>query len=91
MVQVEDILRDGDFCSTLIGDRLQTVKDVMAGEWSYDMLISWAEAQEAYVREMAPESPLPHKPNFNAIQDIVIQIMGDHVDTCRKGETKSGI
>lgn len=79
MVQVEDILRDGDFSSTLTGDQLATVKDVMGGAWSYDTLIEWAEQQEAHVREMAPLSRLPHKPNFKAIQGIVMQIMGDYV------------
>lgn len=79
MVQVEDILRDGDFSATLTGSNLDMVKDVMAGGWSYDMLLSWAEDQEIRVREMAPLSKLPHKPDLKAIQKIVIEIMRQYV------------
>jgi predicted nucleotidyltransferase len=45
------------------------------GAWSYERLIGWAEEQESGLDELAKQSPLPHSPDRNFLQDLCCQIV----------------
>ena len=50
------------------------------GEWSYEKLIAYAEDREKQLDNLYDKSPLPKKPNYKAINNLLIEITGDFLN-----------
>lgn len=48
---------------------------IRRGAWPYDMLISWAEAQDARLQELYRTSTLPKKPDVHKVDEVVIHLV----------------
>ena len=77
LLQAVDILEFGDYNPRLNRRALDTVLDVLRGEWEYEQLIDWAQAMEAQVKSM--DSVLPNKPDRNKAERL---LMGINFQTC---------
>lgn len=55
---------------------------VRAGEWSYERLIEWAEAQVAELDNWKGASPLPHSPDMNKLNELCVEL---HKSFYRRG------
>lgn len=49
--------------------------EIRNGSLDYHALVSWAEKQDAELRELADASPLPKRPNLGAIDALCIEIV----------------
>lgn len=59
-------------------DELTAIRN---GAWSYDALIAWAEDADTRMRALAASSPLPKRPNRNAIDRLCRDIVAREVMT----------
>lgn len=57
LLQGESILLHGEYMPILYGKTREIVHDVLHGKWDYDKLVTFAEKQEAVVREMPTRLP----------------------------------
>ncbi len=55
-------------------DELQGVR---RGAWSYDQLITWTEAMDARLDAALPESPLPDRPDHEALDAWAVELATD--------------
>jgi uncharacterized protein len=72
MLQVERILREGDYNPQLTGNVRQTVLDVLQGRWRYERLVDWAEEADGRVRSM--ESVLPEEPGRDEAERLLMAL-----------------
>lgn len=52
---------------------------IRAGAWSYDTLMAWAEEVERKIPDAAATSKLPHSPDRNAIDRLLVGIVDDYL------------
>ena len=69
LLQGENILKAGTYTPELTGMTKVMVLDVLAGEWDYDKLVSFAEEQERLVKTM--ETDLPRAPDRFVVDDLL--------------------
>ncbi len=55
------------------------LKGLLRGEWSYEQLLEWADQQDKELLTL--KSPLPKKPNFKRIDELVQGIIQEHNKT----------
>jgi len=72
MLQVQDILTNGDYDPRLTGQNLAAVKAVLGGEWSYEFLLGWAVGADDLVKSMP--SVLPHKPDRDEAESLLMAL-----------------
>ena len=72
MLQVQDILTNGDYDPRLTGQNLTKVKAVLNGEFSYEYMLGWATGADELVRTMP--SDLPHKPDRQLAENLLMAL-----------------
>jgi len=58
----------------------EELKGLLVGSWTFDALMSWAEAQDRELPILAKESPLPKEPNRRELDNLCIRIQHDTLD-----------
>ena len=48
------------------------LKDIKQGEYTLEMILKMADTYEQYIEKLFLKNPLPHKPDFNKINEFVI-------------------
>jgi predicted nucleotidyltransferase len=72
LLQVERVLRGGDYNPQLAEDTLGTVLGVLQGRWAYEQLVAWAEAADRRVRSM--DSVLPQRPARQGAEALLMSL-----------------
>ena len=67
-----EILKEGKV-NVIRPDR-EELLGIRNGSWSYDKLVKYAEDMEKELDELYETSPLPKKPNYKAINNLLIEI-----------------
>jgi hypothetical protein len=74
LLAAEGLLREGTLRVRVTGADRDFLLAVRAGEYSYQDLIADAERRTACLAELLPDSPLPEKPDFRAIDSLIREI-----------------
>jgi len=74
MEQATDILKNNDYNPSLTGNRLQLVKDVRAGKFTYEEVLEYAATKDKELDELYKTSTLQKKPNVKAINQLVLKL-----------------
>ena len=48
---------------------------IRGGAWTYDALVSWADAQEADMQTLYEKSPLQHAPDVKRLDALCIELV----------------
>lgn len=70
-----DLLISGTFCTRLKEQERQLVKDIRVGKVSYDEFVELYTKESQRLDEVFLKSPLPEKPNWDAINDLLVKIV----------------
>lgn len=73
-----EIMKKGQV-SVLRPDREELLA-IRNGQWSYDKLVKYAESMEKELDALYEKSPLPKKPDYNAINKLLIGITEEFLD-----------
>ena len=66
------------------GDRdAELLHSIRTGAWPYEQLVEWAEAAESRLNAALPGSPLPPKPDIEALEGWVVQLTLSALDLAR--------
>lgn len=79
--QCEDLMKTGDLKVWLEDNRL--IKEVRAGEWSYEKLLKWAEEKESELDAIYKnkEYVIPHKVDRKKINDLCVEIIEEFLES----------
>lgn len=80
MSACKEILLNNQYIPELNGDRLQIVKDVRNGKYSYEWLIDYSEKEDKKLDEYLKVSTLQEKPNYEAIHNLLITLQEKSLD-----------
>lgn len=72
LLQVESILKEGDFTPVLSGNDLTLVRSALTGEWPAEEIIIWTEEQKERVNNLP--SALPEQPQTLLINQITMDL-----------------
>lgn len=72
LLQVEQILINGDFTPVLTGDDLTLVKSALYQEWKLESIVDWAETAKERINGLA--SALPAEANMARIEDVMMRL-----------------
>jgi predicted nucleotidyltransferase len=65
------------------GDRdAEQLQGVRAGEWPYDDLIAWTEQMDARLNASLPNSPLPDRPDHEALDSWAVELTSAALGIC---------
>jgi hypothetical protein len=74
MEQATDILTIGNYNPSLKGERLQLIKDVRAGKFTYEEVLEYAERKDKELDELYKVCTLQKKPNIKVINELVLKL-----------------
>jgi len=86
LLECEQILLEHDLN---IEQNAEILKSVRLGEWSEQKLRSWFDEKEKHLEELYTKSTLRHKPDEEAIKDLLMNCLEQHygsLDTAVKRE-----
>ena len=75
VLQAEQILLEHDLN---IEQNAEILKSVRRGEWSEQKLRSWFDEKEKHLEELYTKSTLRHKPDEEAIKDLLMNCLEQH-------------
>jgi hypothetical protein len=78
LLKARPLITAGEMDPVLHGSDRAIVRAVRSGEWPYDELIAWADAQLAELDALT--TVLPETPNTPAIEEALLDAMAEHID-----------
>ena len=58
-------------------ERLQLVKDVRGGKYSYEWVLEYSEKMESVLESLYKNSDLQHKPRIVELNNILVELSND--------------
>lgn len=75
LIQGEEILRDQTLHTKLKEEDKEFVMDIKNGKYSYEELLSLAETKMLILEGLYITSKLPHSPDFNKANKLLVNII----------------
>lgn len=74
LFEAEDLLTTGELVLPLSQNKIEQLKAVMNGHYSYDEILELGESGKDYLKELEQKSVLNDKPNRKKIEELLIDI-----------------
>lgn len=74
MIGAKHIITEGQYNPQLVGEELQLVKDVRAGEYTYEWITEFADTLDKELEELYKTSTLPKKVDIKAVHKLVLNL-----------------